>query len=342
MTANGRADNKKKLLILADAGEKAGSGHMMRCRTIAGELEQAGVLSDMELLGEKGADGWLFEGHDAASYGAVLLDSYLTSRSAMASLGKMTKLICMDDTLPYRYPADMVINYNLYAPEMPYADVYTDGEKLLLGSRYVPLRPAFRRQGETKARFAGGSHIKRILLSTGGTDPVRAGDMMLELIPEINRMFAAAGREIPEYILLLGTFHPAAEELKEKASAIPGVRILQNVQDMAGLITQCDLAVSAAGSTLWELCAMGVPVITYVLADNQIRNSRAFSGKGLALYAGDARWKSEFEKGLTEAFRICVSMEPEELAGWSEKLGELSDGMGAARIAQTLAKEYFS
>ncbi|MBR2122921.1 MAG: hypothetical protein IJ930_08380 [Lachnospiraceae bacterium] len=342
MTAGNGNGSKKKLLILADAGKKAGSGHMMRCRTIAGELEQAGVLSELVLLGENGADSWLEEGHDAAPYGAVLLDSYLTSYGAMAGLAKMTKLICMDDTLPYRYPADMIINYNIYAQEMPYTDVYTDGEKLLLGSRYVPLRPAFRQRKESAERFADGSHIKNILLSTGGTDPVRAGDMMLEMVPELSRIFEAEGREVPEYILLLGAFHPAAEELREKAAALPGVSVIQNTEDMAGLMAKCDLAVSAAGSTLWELCAMGVPVITYVLADNQIRNSMAFTDRRLTLYAGDARLKSGFKKGLADAFAVCASMEPEDLARWSVRLKDLNDGMGAVRIAGVIAKEYFS
>lgn len=38
---------------------------------------------------------------------------------------------------------------------------------------------------------------------------------------------------------------------------------------MSELMQQCDMAVSAAGSTLYELCACGMPTITYVLADNQ-------------------------------------------------------------------------
>jgi len=73
-------------------------------------------------------------------------------------------------------------------------------------------------------------------------------------------------------------------------------RRTENVQDMRGLICSMDLIVSAAGSTLYEICACGVPLITFVTADNQIRGAEAFSSLGLAVNIGDLR-EPESKKG---------------------------------------------
>lgn len=52
---------------------------------------------------------------------------------------------------------------------------------------------------------------------------------------------------------------------------------------------KCDIAISAAGSTLYELCATGIPAITYTLADNQLIAAEQFDKQGIMLSAGDCR-----------------------------------------------------
>lgn len=63
---------------------------------------------------------------------------------------------------------------------------------------------------------------------------------------------------------------------------------------MKKLMMLCDVAVSVAGSTLYELCACGIPTITYVLADNQIPAEEMFEQEGIMLNARDYRVNMNF------------------------------------------------
>ena len=103
---------------------------------------------------------------------------------------------------------------------------------------------------------------------------------------------------------------------------------------------QCDAAISAGGTTLFELCACGLPTVTYILADNQIMNAGAFERSGLTLNAGDIRGDVCFAKrlfeildALTENFALRQRM--------AEQMQDTVDGMGARRLAEALVKTGF-
>ena len=80
---------------------------------------------------------------------------------------------------------------------------------------------------------------------------------------------------------------------------------------MRALILSMDICVSAAGSTLYEICACGVPLITYILADNQIPGAGTFEKSGLAVNCGD---------------RVEVG----------KRMQEMIDGYGAERLVRQL------
>lgn len=60
----------------------------------------------------------------------------------------------------------------------------------------------------------------------------------------------------------------------------------ENVSDMRSLLEKMDLAVAAAGSTLYEICACGVPLITYTIADNQMAGADDIGDSTPRLYRG--------------------------------------------------------
>lgn len=76
---------------------------------------------------------------------SIILDSYYVTFKYMKTLRRYSKLIYIDDVLSFPYPADMLINYNIYATGKQYTDLYVNSElpKLLLGYGHVPLREEF-------------------------------------------------------------------------------------------------------------------------------------------------------------------------------------------------------
>ena len=106
---------------------------------------------------------------------------------------------------------------------------------------------------------------------------------------------------------------------------------------MSKLMCACDLAVSAAGSTLYELCATQTPAVTYILADNQIPGAEGFERHGVLKNCGDVRTCG----GEVLAQRLIG--EVTDLAGRfhkrieiSQKQRDMVDGMGALRMIEAL------
>ena len=107
----------------------------------------------------------------------------------------------------------------------------------------------------------------------------------------------------------------------------------------------CDLALSPAGTTLYELCAVGVPTASFIIADNQIASANAFAQNDAIPCLGDVRTNEESIK--KEAAHWVTSMNPYvrnqaasarllRYRNISKRMQQLVDGNGAVRIADAL------
>ena len=123
-----------------------------------------------------------------------------------------------------------------------------------------------------------------VLLSTGGSDELH---IALSFIKHLC--------EQPDsgitYHVLIGAMNTDKDEIRSLAADKEWIELHENVADMKSLICSMDVVVSAAGSTLYEICACGVPLITFSAADNQVPGAEAFSSLGLAVNVGDLRSK---------------------------------------------------
>ena len=96
---------------------------------------------------------------------------------------------------------------------------------------------------------------------------------------------------------------------------------------------EADLAISAGGTTLYELCAYGVPTISYVLADNQIENTAQFQQDGIMDCAGDMR-RGSFKENIK---RLIEKYDDRTFrANRSALARSFVDGNGAMRILQII------
>lgn len=274
---------------------------------------------------------------------AILVDSYYVTEKYLAALKKRITTIYMDDIYAFSYPVDMLINYNIYGEEMGYEkDAAFADTKLLLGANYVPLREEFsagagyvqsRKELSLGAANVTPAEEGGILITTGGSDSFNlAGQLLMEA------MKYDALKE-KEYHVVSGSLNPHIGELQALAKKHENIHIHCNVTNMAELMAESEVALSAGGSTLYELCAMGVPVIAFSFAENQERLVQTFVKRGIAQYGGNYRTDGNkmIQNTIAGLRKLCgdEALKTE----YRRKALQLVDGRGAERIAEALLSE---
>ncbi len=352
--------------IRADANEEIASGHVMRCIAIAGQLFRQGgrvifFTADENadaLLDKAGMrhvclhTDWtrmeeetetLLRELRRAGCAKLLVDSYQVTEKYFQALADRCRLIYMDDCFEEVYPVDMLVNYNPYHTRFPYGKAYGDGTRLLLGPAYAPLREEFsvtcgkaaerekEATGMREGMSAAGAEA-RVLLSAGGGDTCDALSGILEAVMEDDALRGLT------YEVVVGRYNENRDKLERLAAAHGNIRLHCQVEHMAALMRSCAAAVSAAGTTLLELCAMQIPTVFFVVADNQRYDSDFFERNGGMLFAGDIREdRGRCLRDVCGGLRKILEGRAlrEEMR---RKLGGITDGGGAGRIAEEILR----
>jgi UDP-2,4-diacetamido-2,4,6-trideoxy-beta-L-altropyranose hydrolase len=284
----------------------------------------------------------------------LFIDSYFATPAYFAALRPHCQVAYLDDLKDFPCDVDLVINYDT-DEDCPF---YAAAKRKLLGVAYTPLREQF-----SKPPYEVRPIVRSILLSTGGTDPYDVAEQLLARIfdaeiPAGTANTAAHRRTLLscDYHILTSTANSHYHRLLALAKANPKIHIHKNVSDMAALMAACDLAVSAGGTTLCELCAVGVPTISYLMAENQRTAAETFASKGLIPFAGDIRGAqasalpaehmpdtlpdinmSAIENILKFLTRMSVDVSTREKS--SHAMRAFLDGQGTERIAAALLRQ---
>lgn len=213
---------------------------------------------------------------------ALFVDSYFVTENYLGSLLEYCrkngiKLVYTDDVLTFAYPCDLLINYNIYGREADYERLYQGWQtpRLLLGTAYAPLRAEFQHREPRVIR----QNADSVLVSTGGADSEHIAVELLKL----------AGKYPYIFHFVIGALNTDKERIRELAKGTDNIILHEAVTSMAPLMESCDVAISAAGSTLYELCATQTPTLTYILADNQIPGAEEFCACKVMKNCGDVR-----------------------------------------------------
>ena len=102
---------------------------------------------------------------------------------------------------------------------------------------------------------------------------------------------------------------------------------------MAALMQQCDLAISAGGSTLYELCAAGVPRLAVVLANNQQQIVAAMERQQLVVSLGSV---ADLNPDLVSAAASRLLNDWGKRDRMNRQGRKLVDGHGALRAVQAM------
>ena len=141
-------------------------------------------------------------------------------------------------------------------------------------------------------------------------------------------------------IAVVGPNNPRSAELEQLAQrAGERIAIRRNPSDMPQLMAWADLAVSAAGTTCWELAFMGLPMLLVVLADNQRPNATCLDKLGVA---GNLGWHGELSEDKVRAAVMHTLDDPALRASMSQKGLALVDGRGASRVVAEMRSRLFT
>lgn len=350
------------IYIRTDGNAKIATGHLVRCLCIAQALEKTGqqvcflvsdetsyaLLKDLcdtvfhevifsfetKIIKSATFDNLDLEIDELCdllnedmSKPTILIDSYYVSETYFNALNQIAKVAYMDDLRAFDYDVDLVINYDVIPPSRveEYRLAYTNAKSTLLGAEYTPLREHFQNQS-----IVIKENIQNVLVTSGGSDPHHFTEAVSSFITTLDFDFnihIVVGRLFNNVDLL--------EKLSKKYSQI---HLHQNVQDMASLMRQCDYAISAAGTTLYELCALGIPTISFTMADNQVIMAKTFAETGAIPYAGDIRNNLSSVLNIIQEHLICSIQNKASYKHQHLLMQQVTAGNGAVLIAKELCR----
>jgi UDP-2,4-diacetamido-2,4,6-trideoxy-beta-L-altropyranose hydrolase len=342
------ASGRKHLLIRADGNPQIGLGHLMRCLALAQHwLQRCGPVTfalaeevpvfAARLQSEGGSQRLLAveagSPADADATGAlaeelgaawIVCDGYHFGAAYQARLKASGRRLLFVDDYGHgeEYCADLVLNQNLYAEPGPYAR-RAPGSQLLLGSRYALLRREFVAhpvEPRTVPARAG-----RLLITLGGADPADFTSTALAALAAVDDM---------EALVIVGGSNPHRARIDHAARAL-GQRatVVAAVDDMPARMAWADFAVTAGGSTCWELLYMGVPALVVVLADNQVKVAQAVARHGAGVDLGRSEAIDVAQLGAAIAALACDQTARHAMAHAGQAL---VDGRGSERVTDAM------
>lgn len=331
------------IYIRADANKDIGMGHIMRCLSIADaakrlNLDVLFVLADdcaVSVVKNRGYNAFvLFSDYKDMENelsrwpqeipDSIIVDSYYVTFDYLSALRRITRVTYLDDLAACPYPVDMLVNYNIYGTSFDYRLLYNDNPpKLLIGPFWAPLRASFQKVKKKLQR----RKVKDVLISTGGADSLHVALSIVKANP-------------CEFIyhILIGALNSDRNQIVKLANSNNHIVLHEKVDNMRKLISMCDIAVSAAGSTMYEICACGVPAITFSVADNQIIGAAEFDKMGLAINLGDMRVVDSLVRSILTSISE-LSRDYDLRCKMANRMQEVVDGYGADRIIRQIVGE---
>jgi UDP-2,4-diacetamido-2,4,6-trideoxy-beta-L-altropyranose hydrolase len=348
-----------------DATQKIGTGHFMRCLTLADELKKHGAqirfvsrnlpnhLRDM--LAPKGMEhvtlintvsatpiddlahsAWLgiSQAQDAQdtiqalaeqTWDWLVVDHYALDARWENAMRKTAKRIMVIDDL-----ADRQHDCELLLDQNYYADMQTRYSGKVPAHCQLLLGPrnALLREEFRRLREQikpRTGKVKRLLVFFGGVDADNYTGLTIKALADM------ALKEV-HVDVVIGAQHPCRAEI-EAQCVTQGFVCHVQTDKMAELMAATDLAIGAGGSASWERCCFGVPALLVALAENQIEIATGLDSIGACIYIGT---KDTVNSLTIQQVIIKLLNTPNQIHIISKQAYSLVDGMGVSRVSQAM------
>ena len=258
----------------------------------------------------------------------VVLDgTHFDTRYQEAIQAADSPLVVIDDMghLPF-YHADVIINQNLHGLDMAYN--HPPETVVLRGPDYLLLRQEFQRF-RFRTAIDVPERADRLLITMGGADPENVTMKVLSAVSELNDSTL-------ETVIVLGAANRFTEKIEKVIDQLPGPsRLLADVEDMPGVITEADFAICNGGTTVWEMAFLGLPALVISISpiEDYLIDGIRTSGVHRAL-------GREAELNSNELIKeISLLRESRGLREELIRLGQnLIDGNGSGRIIRIMSR----
>jgi spore coat polysaccharide biosynthesis predicted glycosyltransferase SpsG len=276
---------------------------------------------------------------------SIIVDSYYVSDEYFNRIREARKdnqnnvdykIFYIDDLCEKAYSVDVLINYNIYADVEKYKSLYSANDNqtvstsFIIGPQYVPLRKEFSKVERIKIK----EKVTDALIMTGGADMYHVS---FNLVKALKETVYGNNANIKDtcFHFVIGAMSGDYSSILNELAGSKNIMIHKDVKEIWTLMSSCDIAVSAAGTSLYELCACGVPTITYVLADNQMNGEKAFVDNKAMLSIGDIRVEQNYCERIIKAV-IDLADDFTLRKQMADRETSITDGSGASKLADLL------
>lgn len=332
-----------KIAIRADASTFIGTGHIIRCLSLAERLREQGadvIFMTRTLPGHINArihaQGFTVvevpESDEPATYllplgtfDWLVVDHYTLSAEWETQARPFTRyLMVLDDLADRPHDCDLLVDQNFFEDRVTrYRHLVPADAEVLTGPDYALLRPEFHQLRKSLPKRSG--EIRRIMVSLGGADPNNATTKVLEGLSLLDLSGIAVN-------VIIGAANPNPDLVRRYSERL-GFNCCLNVTDMAERMVATDLFIGAGGTTTWERMALGLPGVVVSIAENHRELSRQLAEHGYQLYLGPSEALTpDVVAAAVTTLRQC----PETLRFMSRRGMELVDGRGTDRICEFL------
>ena len=354
-----------KFAVRVDATSQIGTGHFMRCLTLADTLKKRGAhilfvsrnlpvhLRDMLAAKEIGFASLTSETTQLSTDGLAHSHWLGVSQAedAQVTLQALTGqtwdwLVVDHYALDVRWEGALRENVKQILVIDDIADRQHDCDLLLDQNYYVGMQMRYTDKVPAQCQLLLGPRyallrdefrklreqtkprtgsVKRVLVFFGGVD----ADNYTGLT--INVLVSLAVKDL--YVdVVIGAQHPYRSEI-ETVCATQGYVCHVQTTRMAELMAEADLAIGAGGSASWERCCLGLPALLVALADNQINIAKALDSVGACIYVGTLITASA---PIMRNTIVSLLNSQDKFRALSAKAYLIADGLGVERVCQKL------
>lgn len=344
-----------------DSSLNIGSGHVMRCLTLATAISKAAnvnitffcrdaignsneniIQSGFELvkmappkstIDLKNYSSWLGASLDDDSeeflqltagknYDLIVIDHYAIDTRWHNKVKSITKkMMVIDDLANRKHNCDLLLDQTYQCPTVKYRHLVNNHTQLLLGSDFALLRPEFLEFQKVSIE----KKERTLLIMFGGTDPDNLTLQVLTLAIKL--------KYFEKINVILNRTAKNVKSVFDFAQCHKKVFLHISPSNIAEIMSTATLAIGAAGTTSWERCALGLPAVVIVQADNQREIANALQLAEVIRFISITEIEEKLIKEVefwqnrlklnNDVYKNCIS---------------ICDGKGSIRVANEVLK----